>query len=170
MVFLVIVSVLIGDAVRRQRDVREEMDALRAEREQTQLASVDPARSASMVGQSRPVVEMLRLAQRVAPSDETVLIRGESGTGKELTAQAIHRSSRRADGPFVAINCATFSETLFESELFGHEKGAFTGAVERSIATNPADRTHVRATPGAVSRAGAPGQRASNARKNGCTR
>ena len=81
-----------------------------------------------LVGQSAAFNEMLGLVSRVAPSEASVLLQGESGTGKELVARAVHDQSRRAEGPFVPVECSGLTETLFESELFGHERGAFTGA------------------------------------------
>ncbi|HSP79644.1 MAG TPA: sigma 54-interacting transcriptional regulator, partial [Myxococcaceae bacterium] len=84
-----------------------------------------------IVGESAAMQRLFRFISRVAPVDSTVLLRGESGTGKEVAARALHRASPRAAAPFVAINCATLSETLLESELCRHEKGAFTGAVAR---------------------------------------
>jgi Nif-specific regulatory protein len=92
---------------------------------------LDAALGHDLIGESLSLREIARLIAKVAPTDATVLLRGESGTGKELVARALHRGSGRADRPFVAINCATLSETLLESELFGHEKGAFTGALAR---------------------------------------
>jgi two-component system response regulator HydG len=86
-----------------------------------------------MVGVSAKMRELQRQIGKVAPSNSTVLILGESGTGKELVARAIHRNSLRAAGPFVAINCAALADTLLESELFGHEKGAFTGAIAQKM-------------------------------------
>ncbi len=83
----------------------------------------------NMVGTSRPMRLLFERIARVARTDSTILLRGESGTGKELVARAAHRNSPRADRPFIAINCAALTETLLESELFGHEKGAFTGAI-----------------------------------------
>jgi Nif-specific regulatory protein len=86
-----------------------------------------------LVGTSQAIKEVETQIARVAGTNATVLIRGESGVGKELVARAIHYSSSRRDGPFVCLNCAALSETLLESELFGHEKGAFTGATEKKI-------------------------------------
>src|SRR5215471_16928571 len=83
----------------------------------------------NIVGRSRAVREVLGRIVRIAPTDAIVLITGDSGTGKELVAKAIHANSRRADRPFVPVNCAAVTETLLESELFGHAKGSFTGAV-----------------------------------------
>ncbi|WP_457671160.1 sigma-54-dependent transcriptional regulator [Thiolapillus sp.] len=85
----------------------------------------------SMVGRSRAMKEVFKTIGLVAKSPATVLITGESGTGKELVARAVHRSSETPEGPFIAINCAALVETLLESDMFGHEKGAFTGAVGR---------------------------------------
>jgi two-component system response regulator HydG len=81
-----------------------------------------------IVGRSQPMRDVLERVRRVAPTDATVLVTGESGTGKELVARAVHLASRRGDRPFVPVNCAAITETLLESELFGHAKGAFTGA------------------------------------------
>ena len=91
-------------------------------------AGVSAAGGAGLVGEAQALHTLLDSLVRVAPSASTVLLTGESGTGKELVAQAIHRISRRAQGPMIAVNCAALPESLLESELFGHEKGAFTGA------------------------------------------
>jgi len=86
-----------------------------------------------LIGRSPTFMAMMDMVARVAPSDAAVLLQGESGTGKELVASAIHQMSRRTEKPFVAVDCSGLAETLFESELFGHERGAFTGAVTRKI-------------------------------------
>ncbi len=93
----------------------------------TRLAQLN--RQPGIVGESAAIQSVLRMIEKVAPHDTTVLIAGESGTGKELVARTLHSFSPRGQGPFVAINCSALSETLLESELFGHEKGAFTGAI-----------------------------------------
>jgi transcriptional regulator with GAF, ATPase, and Fis domain len=109
------------DNVRHWEQLKQENQRLRAE------VNLEH----DMLGASQPMRDVFEFIRRVAPTDSTVLIEGESGTGKELVARAIHRNSSRADRPFVAINCAAIAETLLESELFGHEKGAFTGAVSQ---------------------------------------
>ena len=91
----------------------------------------DAGRFAGIVGASRPMRELYKLLQKVAPTDTTVMVVGESGTGKELVALAVHNLSSRSQGAFLPINCGAVSETLIESELFGHEKGSFTGADRR---------------------------------------
>jgi DNA-binding NtrC family response regulator len=90
-------------------------------------------RPSGIIGESKEIKKLLADISRLSKSDATVLIRGESGTGKELVANAIHNASSRANGPFLAVNCASLPETLLESELFGHEKGSFTGATGRYI-------------------------------------
>ena len=85
----------------------------------------------NMVGESPLMQQVYQLVSKVAPTESTVLISGESGTGKELAARAIHRNSKRGNKPFIAVNCAALAESLLESELFGHEKGAFTGALQQ---------------------------------------
>ena len=84
----------------------------------------------NMVGRSAPMQELYKLVERVADSNATVLVQGENGTGKELIAQAIHYNSKRKNENFVVVNCAAFNDNLLESELFGHVKGAFTGAIK----------------------------------------
>ena len=101
-------------------------DALRSE---NQRLKKELTPSSNLVGESPQIHQVEEFISRVAKSDSTVLIRGESGTGKEVVARAIHQKGRRPDRPFVAINCAAIPEALLESELFGHERGAFTGAV-----------------------------------------
>jgi two-component system, NtrC family, response regulator HydG len=107
-------------------EASHEVETLKAENAllQEQISS-----NTGIVGNSPVISRLLQLVERVAPRDTTVLITGESGTGKELIARALHEKSPRRERPFIAVNCAALSETLFESELFGHEKGAFTGAI-----------------------------------------
>jgi DNA-binding NtrC family response regulator len=93
----------------------------------------DSGRMGDLVGSSKSMLEVMRQVEMAAPSTAPVLITGETGSGKEVVARTIHQLSARADGPFVAINCSAIPESLMESEIFGHERGAFTGAAERRI-------------------------------------
>ncbi|MBV9494231.1 MAG: sigma-54-dependent Fis family transcriptional regulator [Acidobacteria bacterium] len=111
---------------REHRELRHENLLLRDEFQKRH-------RLPAIVGDSPRLVELSQAIQRVAPTDSTVLLQGESGTGKELFARAIHQLSPRRDRPFVAINCAAIPDTLVENELFGHEKGSFTGATARQL-------------------------------------
>jgi DNA-binding NtrC family response regulator len=108
----------------RQRDTAIELEVARRRLRETGVLG-------SMVGTSRAMKDIFSLIEQIAPSNVSVLITGESGTGKELVARTLHELSPRKSRPFVAVNCAAIPESLIESELFGHEKGSFTGAVER---------------------------------------
>ncbi|ABD89998.1 nif-specific transcriptional activator NifA [Rhodopseudomonas palustris] len=135
--FLTMIANLIGQTVKLHRVVARDRERLMAEshRLQKQLSELKPPRERKkvrvdgIIGESQAIRGLLAKVGIIAKSHSPVLLRGESGTGKELIAKAIHELSSRANGPFIKINCAALPESVLESELFGHEKGAFTGAI-----------------------------------------
>jgi Nif-specific regulatory protein len=128
-----IISTMVAQAVKLNKLVASEQALLRDENVRLRRELKTRFDVHNMVGSSNAMQEVYRLVEQVADSNATVLIRGESGTGKDLVAHAVHYNSLRADKPFIKVNCTALPETLLESELFGHEKGAFTGAVERKL-------------------------------------
>ncbi len=120
-----VLRALLDRALEKARDARQLAVLQRQLREAGRLGD--------LVGASKPMQEVMRIVEMAAPSSASVLITGETGSGKEIVARTIHKLSPRAGGPFVAINCSAIPETLMESEIFGHERGAFTGAAERRI-------------------------------------
>ncbi|HEV7590142.1 MAG TPA: sigma-54 dependent transcriptional regulator [Longimicrobium sp.] len=117
----------------RREDVARVLAAGTAPAGGVPLPQVEDGSDDELVGSSPELLDVFKIVGRIGPSPATVLVTGESGTGKELVARAVHRVSPRAAGPFVAVNCAAIPEDLLESELFGHERGAFTGAVARKV-------------------------------------
>jgi Nif-specific regulatory protein len=126
---LEIIAMMIASAVKLRRQAEEETEILLAENERLRTELKDRFRPSNIIGNSREMQVVFDQISKVAKSPSTVLILGETGTGKELVAQAIHYNSDRVNGPFVRVHCAALPENIIESELFGHEKGAFTGAV-----------------------------------------
>ncbi len=131
--FIVAVGESLSLALRNLQREEQLSDTLQKTRRRVDQLREQLADTTKIVGKSEAILAVKENIRRAAPTPATVLIRGESGTGKELVAAAIHQYSNRAEGPFVCLNCAALSPTLLESELFGHEKGAFTGATERKL-------------------------------------
>jgi len=126
---LTVIASMIAQAVRLRQSAHEERQRLMEENSRLLAALQERFRPSNIVGNSNAMQEVYSLIGQVCRSDATVLIRGESGTGKELVAHAIHYNSPRADKPFIKVHCAALPESIVESELFGHERGAFTGAI-----------------------------------------
>jgi len=127
---LTVVCSLISKAVKLRQEALKERDRLLSENIRLQKELEAKFHPSNIIGNSKVMQEVYRLIEQVSKSDTTVLITGESGTGKELVAHAIHYNSFRANKPFIKVNCAALPENIIESELFGHEKGAFTGAIK----------------------------------------
>jgi len=135
-----IISTMIAQAVKLNKLVESEQRQLRDENIRLRQELKARFNIHNMVGSSNAMQQVYRLIEQVSDSNTTVLIRGESGTGKDLVAHALHYNSPRAEKPFIKVNCTALPETLLESELFGHEKGAFTGATDRK--TGRFERAH----------------------------
>jgi len=131
--FLIVLSGLIAQTAHRIQIVNREQENLRLENLKLKRELSEKNRIDEFIGNSSRMQEVYEMVYRVVDSNATVLLRGESGTGKSLVAKALHYNSRRREKPFIVVNCSALPETLLESELFGHEKGAFTGATERKI-------------------------------------
>jgi Nif-specific regulatory protein len=129
--FLTVLASLIGQACKLAKAVEQGRAALEREKEELRSEVKGRYRLSNVVGGSRKMQEVYSTVERVAPTRSTVLIRGESGTGKELIARALHYNSPRAGAAFIRVSCAALPQALLESELFGHERGAFTGATEQ---------------------------------------
>jgi Nif-specific regulatory protein len=128
--FLAMVANLIGQTARLHRNVKAEREEMIRHQHRLQKELQGRYSLENVIGASKRMQEVFAEVHQAAPGKATVLLRGESGTGKEVIARAIHYLSQRKDGPFIKVNCAALSETLLESELFGHEKGSFTGATQ----------------------------------------
>ncbi|MEI8095107.1 MAG: sigma 54-interacting transcriptional regulator [Spirochaetales bacterium] len=126
---ITIVCSMIAQAVRLRQEMAEEKQVLVEENSRLKTVLRESYQPSNIIGKSHAMRALYDLVAQVAPSDTSVLIRGESGTGKEMVAQALHYASSRSENPFIKVNCAALPETIIESELFGHEKGAFTGAI-----------------------------------------
>ena len=128
-----VVAAWVAQILKINQLVEERTAQLESENRSLKSALASGVVSFGIVGESRLLRDALRQVEQVSQTDATILLLGESGTGKELFARALHLSSPRRDGPFIRINCGAIPEALFESELFGHEKGAFTGAVSNRV-------------------------------------
>ena len=130
---LAVIATMIASYVIKLETIRMEKERLREENRRLQNVLQDKYSIGNIVGNSNKMREVFQMISQVCKSNATVLIRGESGTGKELVANSIHYNSHRSKSPFVKVNCAALPVNLIESELFGHEKGAFTGAIKQKI-------------------------------------
>ena len=130
---LFVVATMIAQHVINLETIRREKEQLRAENQRLRDELGNKYRITNIIGNSNKMREVFQMISQVCKSNATVLIRGESGTGKELVANSVHYNSHRAKGPFIKVNCAAIPTNLIESELFGHEKGAFTGAIKQKL-------------------------------------